>query len=113
MLNQASTAARKSKVKSQKSKDCDLRLLGCFKWSVYLRRAALALAELKEVITLIRYSGCIVLVMYHRKTATSSTPRQLGSLKGKGERDSCFLSLTLFPLTFTQPPRNIFGLADY
>ncbi|EKF05677.1 hypothetical protein FDUTEX481_00532 [Tolypothrix sp. PCC 7601] len=38
----------------------------------------------------------------------SSTPRQ--RKRGKGER---FLSLTLFPLTFPQPPPNIFGLADY
>jgi hypothetical protein len=39
----------------------------------------------------------------------SSTPRQLGSLKGKGERNSCFLSLPLFPLTFTQPHLTFLG----
>ncbi len=46
----------------------------------------------------------------------SSTPRQLGFLKGKGERDSCFLSLPLFPvgelvepLTFTQPHLTFLG----
>ncbi len=38
---EASTAARKSKVKSQKSKGLSNRLFDNFKWYAYLRRAVL------------------------------------------------------------------------
>ncbi len=38
---QTSTAVRKSKVKSQKSKVLYIKARGCLKWLLYLRRAVL------------------------------------------------------------------------